>query len=127
MPLLVPLQLTEEMPPVNKETCLNFIHFRNILKANRSKCDGKIKQRLSSITNPKEQCKKFENNLRSAQESRIKNLKFCLQVLKEGLNASNSVLQKEVKHLLCNLILNIYFAYTGAIIGIGIDCRRNRL
>lgn len=96
MPISVPLQLVDEMPTFNRETCLNFIHFRNILRAHRSKCDDKIKQRLSSITNLKEQCPKFWDNLKKAQESRLKNLKFCLQVLKEESNAT-SVLEKEVK------------------------------
>ena len=91
----IPLQLVEEMPQVNRETCLNFIHFRNILKSHRSKCDDKIKQRLSSISNLKEQCPKFGENLEKAQKSRLNNLKFCLQVLNEE-QASDKILEKEV-------------------------------
>lgn len=98
MPIPVPLQFIEEMPVVNRETCLNFIHFRNILKSHRSNCDDKIKQRLNSISNPKDQCMKFGENLRKAQESRMKNLKFCLQVLKEESRNTQlgTVLEKEV-------------------------------
>lgn len=101
MAITIPLQLIEEMPIVNQETCLNFLHFRNILKSHRSKCDDKIKQRLSSISNLKEQCPKFGENLKKAQESRMRNLKFCLQVLKEqqqteSKEISKSILEKEV-------------------------------
>lgn len=97
MPLSVPLQLAEEMPIVNKETCLNFIHFRNILKAHRSACDDKIRQRLNSITNPKDQCKKFGENLKRAQATRMKNLKFCLNILKdESAGFDKTVFEKEV-------------------------------
>ncbi len=98
MPIPVPLQLIEEMPAVNRETCLNFIHFRNILKSHRSKCDDKIKQRLNSITNPKEQCKKFGENLWKAQQSRMKNLDFCLQVINEEFHNTQlgTVIEKEV-------------------------------
>jgi hypothetical protein len=100
MAISIPLQLVEEMPMVNEETCLNFVHFRNILKLHRSKCDDKIKQRLNSISNLKEQCPKFWGNLKKAQESRIKNLKFCLQILNEQpeyKEISRSILGKEVK------------------------------
>ncbi len=107
MPIPVPLKLADEMPAVNRETCVNFIHFRNILRAHRSKCDDKIKQRLSSITNLKEQCPKFWDNLKKAQESRLKNLKSCLQVLKEESNR-NSVLEKEVKFRI-SLTFDIHF------------------
>ena len=96
MPIFIPLQLVDEMPVFNRDTCLNFIHFRNILRAHRSKCDDKIKQRLGSISHLEEQCPKFWDNLKKAHESRLKNLKFCLQVLKEELN-SDLVLEKEVK------------------------------
>lgn len=101
-PIQIPLQLIDEMPQLNnKETCLNFLHFRNSLKAHRSKCDDKIRQRLSSITNPKDQCPKFGANLKNAQESRMNNLKFCLNVLKEELEReepvdSKIILEKEV-------------------------------
>jgi len=103
MPIQIPLQLIDELPQLNnKETCLNFLHFRNSLKSHRSKCDDKIKQRLSSITNPKDQCPKFEGNLKKAHESRIHNLKFCLNVLKEELgkaeaSQSRRILEKEVR------------------------------
>lgn len=107
-PIQIPLQLIDEMPQItNKETCLNFLLFRNALKAHRSKCDDKIKQRLSSITNLKDQCPKFETNLKKAHESRINNLKFCLGVLKEELEKeestrSRSILEKEARNHLCN-------------------------
>ena len=114
MPIFTPLQLAEEMTPVNRETCLNFIHFRNILKSHRSKCDDKIKQRLNSISSPKDQCQKFGENLKKAQESRMRNLKYCLKILNEESekivvlndkkskkgNYNENVLNKEVIHLI---------------------------
>ena len=102
-PIQIPLQLIDAMPQINnKETCLNFLYFRNSLKSHRSKCDDKIKQRLSSITNTKDQCPKFEANLKRAHESRINNLKFCLNVLKDESEKdepvqSRSILEKEVR------------------------------
>lgn len=108
MPLKPQLQLVGEMPRVDEETCLNFVHFRNILKAHRSLCDDKIRQRLSSISDPKEQCSKFLANLLSAQESRKRNLNFCLGVL----NAQHSDLnKKEVLDMLFVLIL-VYFDHS---------------
>lgn len=121
------LQLVEEMPEIKRETCLDFVHFRNVLKAHRSKCDDKIRQRLSSITNPNDQCKKFGDNLRRAQESRIKNLKLCINVLSEELSASDhvdSVLKKEVfGHLFKRVIYDLVERF----IGIRNNCRRNCL
>lgn len=105
MPIQIPLQLIEEIPQIKeKETCLNFLHFRNLLKSHRSKCDDKIKQRLSSISNPKVQCPIFEENLRKAHESRLRNLKFCLSVLKDELGKdetleARSILEKEVQFI----------------------------
>lgn len=83
MPLQVPLQLVDEMPQISRETCLNFVLFRNLIKSHRSKCDDKIKQRLNSITDTKKQCQIFEDNLRRAHQSRLRNLKFCCAVLEE--------------------------------------------
>lgn len=111
MGISIPLQLADEMTVVNRETCLNFVYFRNILKFHRSKCDDKIKQRLSSISNLKDQCPKFGENLRKAQESRMKNLKFCMQVLKEqseSIEISKLVLEKEVKLKGVYLCLHTY-------------------
>lgn len=111
-PIKISLHLIDEMPQLNnKETCLNFLHFRNSLKAHRSKCDDKIGQRLNSITSPKDQCPKFAANLKKAHESRINNLKFCLNVLKEELDKeepsqSKRILEKEVK---AHMPHNFYF------------------
>jgi len=128
MGISIPLQLAEEMSVVNRETCLNFVHFRNILKLHRSKCDDKIKQRLSSISNLKEQCPKFGENLKKAQESRMKNLKFCLQILKEQTESkeiSKLVLEKEVKlkgvYIFVSQFLH-FCAYLERVIGIGNFC-----
>ena len=110
-PIQIPLQLVEEMPQLNnKETCLNFLHFRDILKLHRSKCDDKIKQRLCSITNPKDQCLKFGINLKKAHESRMNNLKFCLLVLKEELEREEPsqprrIIEKEVSEILFGSLL----------------------
>ena len=109
MVLNVPLQLVEEMNAVSRETCLNFVYFRNSLKSHRVKCDDRINQRLSSITNLKNQCPKFAENLRKAQESRMRNLKFCISVLNEfaedndNVNSiENHAIKKEVSTLLNN-------------------------
>ena len=105
MPLSIPLQLVEEMPDISRETCLNFVLFRNLIKAHRSKCDDKIIQRLNSITDLRKQCQNFEDNLRRAHESRIRNLKFCSSVLDEEL-------QKTVvidRNLIAKEVLRVFY------------------
>lgn len=101
MQLSVPLQLVDEMPQVSRETCLNFVLFRMLMKSHRCKCDDKIPQRLSSITDSRKQCQIFEDNLKRAHESRIRNLNFCSSVLNEELQREDlkdrSLLAKEVK------------------------------
>lgn len=111
MVLNVPLQLVEEMNTVSRETCLNFVHFRNSLKSHRAKCDDKIIQRLSSMTNLKDQCPKFAENLRRAQESRMKNLKFCISVLNESKNESknNDKVNTVETHMIKKEVSSLYF------------------
>lgn len=91
------LQLVEEMAQVSEETCFNFVHFRNALKSHRFSCDDKIRQRLSSISDPKRQCPEFYANLVKAEDSRMRNLNFCINVLK-GRDESRNL--KEVHFLL---------------------------
>lgn len=97
MAIGIPLQLAEEMTPVTREFCLDFIRFRNAIKAHRTKCDDNIKQRVASITNPPLQCPKFADNLKKAHMSRIKNLKSCIKVLENEAVTSSKVIQKEVQ------------------------------
>ncbi len=98
----VPLRLAEVMPPVNsRESCLQFVKFRETVKKHRSTCDDNIRQRLNSIQRPSQQCPKFAENLKRAQESRKANLTFCFKVVEDEYSkaadtTTKSVLKKEV-------------------------------
>lgn len=102
MAIEVPLRLAELMPPVNqRESCLQFVKFREAVKKHRAACDDNIRQRLASIQRPIEQCSKFAENLKRAQESRRANLRFCHAVLQEehstaADSTTKSILKKEV-------------------------------
>lgn len=98
----VPLRLAEVMPAVSKrEFCLQFVKFRDAVKKHRAGCDDNIRQRLSSIQRPTQQCPKFAENLKRAQESRKANLQFCYNVIDEEISrvedsTTKAVLKKEV-------------------------------
>lgn len=76
-----PLRLADIMQPVQEASCLDFVRFRTALRQHRARCDDNVRQRLASLTQPTQQCALFTDNLRRAQESRMRNLQTCLRVL----------------------------------------------
>jgi hypothetical protein len=94
MGLETPLRLAPEMPLIAEPqtNCLDFVRFRIALKQHRAVCDDNIRQRLASLTRPSDQCPKFADNLKRAQQSRLRNLKTCINVLNQRLDSSDKII-----------------------------------